>query len=294
MTITGIVPYFGGKRSLSRAIVAEICNGTVPQYFAEPFCGSMAVSLAMPDVPTHTVNDLHGGMINFARVLAGDAGPELVDRLRRTLCAESLYLDAVAAGGLDGGPAPETPDPERAWAFAVASWLGPNGSAQGDGARFCVRFGPGGGDPATRLRSATDAMGEYLDRLRRLTILNRDGFEVLASVHDAYGVAIYVDPPYLRGTRGDGGYIHDFSDHGGGIFSCDYDDHDRLADALRRFTRARVVVSYYDHPRLDDLYRGWTKVTLGASAGGIGNASGDIDRDRVEVLLVNEARKGTR
>lgn len=64
--ITAIAPWFGGKRNLAPAIVEEL--GPHRGYW-EPFCGSLAVLLAKPRVSQETANDLHGDLINLARVL---------------------------------------------------------------------------------------------------------------------------------------------------------------------------------------------------------------------------------
>ncbi|MCH8853398.1 MAG: DNA adenine methylase, partial [Planctomycetes bacterium] len=93
--------------------------------------------------------------------------------------------------------------------------------------------------------------GQRHQRLRNVCILRRCAFALLEKIEDAPGVAIYVDPPYIKATRGSGGgsrYLHDFYD----------DDHARLAELLNRFKQARVVVSYYSDPRLHELYAGWT------------------------------------
>lgn len=290
MSIGALVPYFGQKRKHAPRIVNELCAAGMPAFFAEPFCGSMAVSLAMPEVPTHLVNDLNGMLTNLAIVLSWEyEGPQLVERLRRSLCSEAVYERACRV--LTGPtPANERSEPEAlAWAYAVSQWLGPNGAPQGD-ERFCVRFGPGGGDPATRLRAAADALDGFRERLRRFTILNRDAFGVLEKIADEPNAAVYADPPYLMSTRGAGAYRHDFEDHGGGIFKTQQDDHDRLSEALGRFEHARVVVSYYDDSRLEELYPAprWRKVVIGAEEAGLANASGETGRDRVEVLLIND------
>jgi DNA adenine methylase len=313
--IGALAPWFGGKRALASAIVAQVCwdpraNGgaggeRAPAYFAEPFCGSMAVSLAMPDVATHLVSDLHRGLINFATVLAdASLGRELIGLCDRTLCCETLYQDAAAFNAecsrvmdVEGGPVTigSLRPLEWAHAFFVASWLGPNGMMGTDHApRFCVRFGPGGGDPATRLRHAAEALPRFAERLRRMTILNRDAFAVLDSIADKPGVAVYVDSPYTRETRVAGAYTHDFADHGGATMFGAEDDHDRLAAALRRFEHARVVVSYEDCERVRDLYRGWDVVEVhqhkntGNASGGAGGGS---KTTAPEVLLVNNGAR---
>lgn len=296
--ITALVPYFGGKRGMAEDIVREVCwdptrgrSGT-PSYFAEPFCGSMAVSLSMPDVPTHLVNDLHEDLINFARVMASFDADELFRRCERTLCSEELYEEAAAKLeflALQREVNLMIPDKvEWAWAFFVTSWLGPNGMAGTEHApRFCVRWGPGGGDPAKRLASAIESLPWMMSRLRRFTITERDAFDVLESLHDVPGMAIYCDPPYTLETRKAGAYRHDFEDHAGATLLGGHDDHDRLAASLARFRHARVVVSYEDCPRVRALYQGWTVIEK-TQHKNTGNASGG-SATAPEILLVNGA-----
>lgn len=294
------MPYFGGKRGLAGAIVEQVCWDSAaqaeraPAYFCEPFCGSMAVSLAMPDVGTHVVNDLHADLVNFARVLASREADELVAMCSRTLCSERVYFDAVkmVAQYRDYGEPIGMVSAQRwAWAFFVASWLGPNGMAGTDHApRFCVRWGPGGGDPATRLRSAAEALPVFVERLRRYTITSRDGLDAIASVQDRPGAALYVDPPYTRETRVAGAYRHDFADHGGATLLGAEDDHDRLAALLGRFRHARVVVSYEDCARVRDLYTGWDIVEVHQHKN-TGNAGGGSGSKAPEILLVNQGAR---
>jgi DNA adenine methylase len=150
-------------------------------------------------------------------------------------------------------PAPELPDLERAFDFFVCSWMGRNGVAgtQSYNQGFCVRYTKNGGHAATRFQSVRESIPAWHARLRNMTILNRDGLELLERVEDAAGVAIYCDPPYLvKGAK----YVHDFADG----FMGAKNDHERLASLLSRFRKTRVVVSYYDHPALASLYPGWT------------------------------------
>lgn len=106
--------------------------------------------------------------------------------------------------------------------------------------------------------------------------------ERIERVEDAPGIAIYCDPPYFLETRGanhgSSKYVHDFA----------YEDHRRLADALRRFHRARVVVSYYEHPELEWIYRGWTqrKIEVSKAMASQGRRVAN-DVRAIEVLLLN-------
>jgi site-specific DNA-adenine methylase len=92
---------------------------------------------------------------------------------------------------------------------------------------------------------------ERHERLRNVVILRRDAFEVVERIADEPGIAIYADPPYIKSTRARNAtrYLFEFGE----------EDHLRLAEKLRRFERARVVVSYYDDPGLEAMYPGWTK-----------------------------------
>lgn len=129
----------------------------------------------------------------------------------------------------------------------------------------------------TRIQWADHTFNPWRRRLRNVTILRRSAFDLLPRIDDAPGTAIYCDPPYLaKGAK----YVHDFT----------AEDHARLAELLRRFTKARVVVSYYEHPRLAELYPDWRceriEVTKALVSQGQRDKGGATKA--VEVLLTNE------
>jgi DNA adenine methylase len=271
MKIGALAPWFGGKRTLAPVIVEEL--GEHNSYW-EPFCGSMAVLLAKPAAKMETVNDLHGDLINLARVVQGPEAVTLYRRLRRVLFHEDLVAEArekidgvVADGGVD-----------RAFWYFVNSWVTRNGTAgtKGFNQNFCRRFTSNGGGPATRLASAVASIPAWRRRLRTVQILNMDGFDMLGRVEDKAGAVIYADPPYLKkGAE----YVHDF----------DWLAHRRLAKLLRRFTKTRVVVSYYDHFDLAELYPGWTKRHTPTTKALVsqGRRGGENKVVAPEVLLLN-------
>jgi DNA adenine methylase len=262
MKIRAIAPWFGGKRSMSSVITKQLGEHTS---YWEPFCGSCAVLFAKEPCQQETVLDLHSGLTNLARVLADPVmAPDLYGRAARTLYANALYYDSLA--WLDANPFPPegAADPEAAYHFLVVSWQGRNGTSGSVRNNFApsVRFTPGGGASPIRWKSAVESIPGWHERLRNVAIMNRDAFEIIPRIADEPGVAIYVDPPYLKSTRGLGGgsmYVHDFDEVGAPLFGVP-DDHANLADMLRRFENARVVVSYYDHPQVRSLYVGWTVV----------------------------------
>lgn len=276
MKIRALAPWFGAKRSLAPTIVKQF--GPHKAYW-EPFCGSLAVLLAKPEATQETVGDLHGDLINLARcIIDPTAGPELYRKLRRTLVHEELFSEA-AAGIRKAVETTEVVDPSRAYWFFVASWLGRNGviGTKGSNNSFCVRYTSNGGIQGTRFAAAVDSIPAWRRRLREVTILKRDGFELLKRIEDSRATVIYCDPPYLqKGAK----YDHDFAP----------DDHGRLAELLRRFKKTRVVVSYYDHPDIDRLYAGWSRLNCTVTKSLVNQGKRDSQGGAVkapEVLLVN-------
>jgi len=277
MKIKALAPWFGGKRNLAPWIVETLGPHKV---YWEPFCGSMAVLMVKPQCQMETVNDLHGDLINLAKVVQDSSlGPKLYRRLRQTLMHEQLFREAAERykGRTYHKPVDE-PDLDRAYDYFLCAWLGRNGVAgthsynQG----FCVRYTSNGGDAAKRFDSVTMSIPAWRRRLAKVTILQRDAFEILEKIEDRRGTAIYVDPPYLvKGAK----YIHDFA----------AGDHERLAKLLNRFEQTRVVVSYYADPRLAELYPGWTQHTRRVSKALANQGSRGAKNIKAdEVLLVNE------
>src|SRR3990167_4284244 len=260
MKIRALAPWFGGKRTMASDIVAELGKHT--QYF-EPFCGSMAVLFGKAPSQKETVNDLHGDLVNLARVVKWPASAEdLYQRLVGTVMAEGLLDDARAvledeellqtvteeAAAYPGAVTPQML--ERAYWYFVGSWMGRNGTAGTERIDYqiAVRWTKNGGSPTVRFRNAVDSLPAWHRRLLNVVVLRRDAFRFIDRFEDDPSTAIYVDPPYANetrsnvaseeGTKGGGGgrYLHEFK-HGDRLFGGD--DHKRLAEILRGYKRAR-------------------------------------------------------
>ena len=242
--------------------------------------GSLAVLLAKPPCEMETVNDLHGDMINLARVIQDtDLGFELYDKLARTLYSEELFRDSKARW-ISGTVPNEQADIGRAYDYFVVSWMGLNGVS--GTARynypFALRWCRGGGQGARRWQSVVESMPDWHRRLRNVVVIRRDAFEVLENIKDDSDTAVYCDPPYFEKSDK---YLHEFADG----------DHQRLAESLKRFTKTRVVVSYYDCEQIRKLYESFEFIRMVKSYASLRNAKrGKKKRPRkeqVEVLLVN-------
>lgn len=279
MKITAIAPWYGGKRKLASRIVEMLGRHRV---YWEPFCGSMAVLMLKPPCEMETVNDLHGDLINLAKVIQDkELGFQLYDKLSRTLCAEQFFRESKERWISREQPNGEL-DIDRAYDYFVASWMGLNGVSGTERCnyQFALRWCVGGGQGARRWKSVMESMPAWHKRLQNVLIIKKDAFEILGNIKDATETVIYCDPPYFdKGSK----YVHDF----------DEDQHGQLAHCLGRFKKARVVVSYYDDPRLTSLYAGFRKVHLDASTQSLRNATrGKKKKPRkqqIEVLLVNQS-----
>ena len=278
MKIKALAPWFGGKRNLAPLIV-ELLGPH--QVYWEPFCGSMAVLMVKPPCVMETVNDLHADLINLAHVIQDvRLGPQLYRRLRRTLMSEQLFCEAAERYKRRGYQATnKSPDIDRAYDYFLCAWLGRNGVAgtQSYNQGFCVRYTANGGHAAKRWKSAVSSIPAWRRRLANVTILQRDAFGLLEKIEDRKGTVIYIDPPYLvKGAK----YIHDFEDA----------DHERLAVLLNKFTKSRIVVSYYDHPRVGQLYSKWRRHEIVVTKS-LNNQNRRNNKNKgvraTEVLLVN-------
>jgi DNA adenine methylase len=246
-TIGAIVPYFGCKRMQANGIIEQLGEH---QAYWEPFAGSLAVLLAKTPCRMEVVNDLNRGLVNLARVVQDDTySVKLFDRLNRTVFCRELYHEASHYLQMEAAErADKTPrlqcwsmenDLGHAYHYFVVSWMGRNGLAGTEkeyDTGFCVRYTSNGGDPAVRFRNAVESIPNWWQRLRGVTILNEDAFDVIERVEDKQGTVIYADPPYFDKK---GKYLHDFQPTAT-TPDC------RLA--LRRFFKTRVVVSLLRPP----------------------------------------------
>jgi len=298
--ITAIAPWFGSKRTMAPRIARECCraDGRAPKSFWELCCGSMAVSLAMPRCSHHHVVDKHPDLMNLARVIQDPhQGPRFYRQLRRILSHERLFREAKAAiegddlraalelGNLfsNGNEQLRAIDPfERAILYFIVSWQGRNGVAGTERVNYqqALRWTSGGGHGGIRFSGAVESIPQWRRRMRSITLLERDVFDVLHRIEDQDGTSIYIDPPYLRGGARSGSctYLHEFTSA----------DHERLASELKRFQKARVVISYYEHDWLRELYLGWTFVECTTQKNlHVQNRRGVGRCDAPEVLIIN-------
>ena len=250
--------YYGGKTTLA-PIIANLLPAH--EHYVEPFAGSLAVLLAKKPSRAETVNDLDGDLVTFWRVLR-DHGDELERLALLTPHARDEWR--ASRDDLDDAPT----DIERARRVWTILTQRRSNSMAGNGWRY--RTDPGASSMPVALDTYATRITSAAQRLRHVTIENRNAAEMIRDYGKHSNVCIYADPPYLGSTRATGYRVEMKGD----------DAHRELADALNE-CKASVVLSGYDAPLYADLFDGWHRVDLQGAT----TLSGDTDR--VEVLWSN-------
>ncbi len=253
-----ILRYFGGKWVLAPWIIRHFPEH---QIYVEPYGGAASVLLRKPRAQQAEVyNDLDSELVNLFRVCR-DRGEEL---------QRALYLTPYSREEFDLSYQPSEDSIKQARRTVIRSSMGYGGNAHNKeitGFRDYSRKNQTA-IPAQDWANYPEALMAIIDRLRGVTIENRDALDVMAK-HDSAETLHYVDPPYVCSTRGERNrYRHEMTD----------DDHRALAEVLHSL-RGMIILSGYDCPLYRELYDDWRTDKRRAYADGA--------RAREEVLWIS-------
>jgi len=252
-------PYYGGKQTLAERIVALFPEH---KHYVEPYAGSLAVLLAKRPTLMETVNDLDLQLVTFWRVLR-ERYDELLEVCALSPHARSDY-EAIRDGALPA--ADDLEIARRIWVQLTQGRSGTRRPTERTGWRFVIAPSYG--------MSMPDLIDSYLSRfppavrrLRRVSLERRPALDVIRDYGTEPDALLYVDPPYVAGTRTSKGYRMEMTDS----------DHRALAEALHG-CRAAVVISGYPSGLYEDLFAGWSQSTLvgHTSQGGAGKATSEV------------------
>ncbi|MGF7002424.1 DNA adenine methylase [Lachnospiraceae bacterium PFB1-21] len=249
-----VLKYPGAKNRLAPWICEYIPEHDV---YLEPFAGSLAVFFNKERCHIETVNDLDGEITNFFQVLR-DRGEELNQAIELTPFSRKEYENAYHEE--------DVTDIEKARRFAVKCWMGfgcgnlyRNGFKSGQ-----QRKSP---NPARAWSVLPETLTLAAERLKGVQIENLPAVELI-NRYDTEDVFMYVDPPYLRGTRKNYLYRHEMKDA----------EHEELLNVLVNHP-GRILLSGYDNEMYNDMLPEWRKVEKATLAEG--------GRRRVETLWMN-------
>ena len=222
--------WHGGKFYLASKIVALMPPHT---HYVEPYAGGLSVLLAKdPHGVSEVVNDIHGELTNFWRILQSD---ESFERFRR-------FIEAVPFSEAEWQTASQSSanDPvERAIRFFILCRLSLAGRMDRFAPLSKARVRRGMNEQASAWINAVDGLPAVHARLRRVAILNRDGLDVIRE-QDGPDTLFYLDPPYLAETRTSEEVY---------AFELNGKQHEQLLDLITK-CKGRIMLSGYP----SDLY----------------------------------------
>lgn len=255
------LPYFGGKQRIAEQIISLFPEH---QHYVEPYAGGLSVLLAKSPAKIETVNDLDEQLVTFWRVLR-DQPDEFLRVCEATPHARTELRWARRTEGCS--------DLEVARRVWVHLTQGRAGLRTSTGWRFYLNATATNRGMSGYLNGYRDRMPPAARRLALVSLECRDALEVIRDYGQQPTTLLYVDPPYLPGTRTGRKYRHE----------TDSDHHRLLAEALQACT-AHVALSGYAAAMYDDLYPNWHQTRLAASTQ---QANKPGRNGRIEVVWTN-------
>lgn len=235
-----VLKYPGSKWNIASKLVELL-----PEHhsYVEPFFGSGAVLFNKPVSDIETINDLDSDVTNLFRCIQKDA--ERLARLVMTTPFSREEYDKQYESVLE---TLYVSNFQRAAGFLVRCW-------QGHGFRTNVYKVGWKNDVVGRERAYAlwswyrlpEWIIDIAERLRMVQIENRPALEVIERFNYS-NVFMYIDPPYVLGTRTGKQYKHEMSDA----------DHEELLKLLLQ-SRAKIMLSGYESELYNNYLIGWEK-----------------------------------
>jgi len=250
-----LLRWHGGKWILAPWIISHFPAHKV---YVEPFGGAGSVLLRKKPSYAEIYNDLDGEVVNLFRIVR-ENGARL---------AESLFATPFARREFTLSYEPSSDPFEQARRTVVRSFMGFGSNSHNQATGFRANSNRSGTTPAHDWKNYPSCLLAIVDRLRGVTIENRDALDVAAQ-HDGEETLHYLDPPYVFSARNKGeDYRHEMDDQ----------EHIKMRDRISDL-KGYVIVSGYHSSLYDDLFEGWERIERASLADGA--------RPRREVLWLN-------
>lgn len=255
-----VIKYPGSKWNIAPQLVELI-----PEHhsYVEPFFGSGAVLFNKPVSDIETVNDLDSDVVNLFRCIQKDS--ERLARLVMTTpfsreeyerqfegCTSTLYASNF----------------QRAAGFLIKCWQGHG--FRTNGYKVGWKNDVVGREKAYALWNwyrLPDWIINITERLQKVQIENRPALEVIERFNYSQ-VFMYLDPPYMLGTRSGKQYMHEMTDA----------EHEELLQMITK-SRAKIMISGYETDMYNDYLSGWEKRQFSSCA--------EHGKPRIETVWMN-------
>lgn len=190
--------WHGGKHYLAKQLIAMMPDQSTYTHYIEPYAGSLAVLFARNPIGSEIVNDLHGALTNFWRVLQSEEQAGCLIRILECMpFSEAEYLMTKGKHLLIGDG---TSDVRFAADFFVACRQSMSGRMKNFAPVYPNRLRRGMHEGVSAWLTAVAGLPEVHQRLRRVAVYNRDALDIIRQ-HDTPHTLFYLDPPYHIDTR---------------------------------------------------------------------------------------------
>lgn len=241
--MNAILKYPGAKWRIAPEIIKRM-----PEHhtYCEPFAGSLAVLFSKNPSKIETVNDLDSNVVNLFDVV----------RTRADDLVKAVMLTPFAREEYDRTFGQTSDEPiEKARLFLVKCWQGHGYRTKGY--KVGWKNDVYGREAAYAMRDwyrLPGRIAETVERLREVQIEHMDALDLIGRYnHD--NVLLYVDPPYVLGTRTGEIYHHEMTDT----------QHEQLLKLLLQHT-GTVMVSGYNSELYNDYLQKWTRCEFQTTA----------------------------
>lgn len=233
-----VLKYPGSKWNIAKQLV-----DLIPDHhsYLEPYAGSLAVLFNKPPSPIETVNDLDSDVANLFWCIQKDS-----ERLARLVMTTPFSREVYDQQFKESGKYASRF--QKAAGFLIRCWQGHG--FRTNGYKVGWKNDVQGRERAYELWNwyrLPEWIIEIAERLRMVQIENRPALEVI----ERFGyenVFMYLDPPYLLGTRNGKQYKHEMSDA----------DHEELLKLILQ-SPAKIMISGYESEMYNEYLRGWEK-----------------------------------
>ena len=233
-----VLKYPGSKWNIAGKLA-----GLMPEHhsYVEPYFGSGALFFTKPPSAIETINDLDSDVTNLFRCIREDSKrlarivmviPYSRKEYDSSFNTEILYTDPF----------------ERAARFLLKCWQGHGFRTNGN--KVGWKNDVQGREKMYALWNWYRLPGWIIDiaeRLRMVQVECRPALEVIKRF-DFENVFMYLDPPYLFGTRNGKQYKHEMTDA----------DHEMMLQAAVA-SKAKIMISGYESEMYNSYLKGWHK-----------------------------------
>lgn len=241
-----VLKYPGSKWNIARQLVSMI-----PEHhsYVEPYFGSGTILFNKPVSNIETINDLDSDVTNLFLCIQEDS-ERLSRMIMTTPFSREVYDSAFNFEEIIG----EEPY-WKALLFLIKCWQGHG--FRTNGYKVGWKNDVVGRERAYALWNwyrLPKWIIDIAERLRKVQIENRPAIEVIERFNYK-NVFMYLDPPYVLGTRNGKQYKHEMSNA---------EHEDMLKKILQ--SDAKIMISGYESDMYNDYLKNWTKKTFDSCA----------------------------